>query len=722
MVQLLFGLGTDTADVNVVGNALRMLCSMLDRVVYELIVIIYQILFNIADATILSSEFIKDFYSRVQLILGVFMIFKLAISLLQAVINPDMLTDQKKGMGKIISRMIIMLVMLTAIMPLNIPNADAGSYNAYLNQNGLLFGTLYSLQARILDGNVIGKLVLGDDAQFTPPADGESTAEVDGKTGIDKKAQGKKIASYMLKVFVKINLKVKSTTEGAENKENYRCPVDDIDGGANQKQVYEIYNKDDVSPGEILDFINTSCYEGPDTTIGESKGKYALAYFPILPTICGALVLIVLVGFCIDVAIRALKIAILRLIAPIPIISYIDPASAEKGSFATWVKLLMTTYLNLFIILAMIFFVISVVGKIADGDQTVLDLPISGELSIISGISTVFIIIGIFFFAKQAPKFVMDALGIKGMGLGPGLSGVLGAAGGLLGGGGLMGAAAGFMGAANAASEAAAQGKQAPPALASQRAEMAKMITGDDKNDGSMGYRMQKALHDRAGAQAFNRLYGISTESTKAAKDKMYALQDQAEIAKNAYENFTRGNMTAQERSGLAESMRARAAQQGLDPDLYTTVDNNGNVTLTEAGEQYTASYLQDAYLSAQSSAGMAKANFEKMQKIGDRANILLTPEQEHRASLREQIDHRLHDNIIHDGYTAVRAVGTGISTGVSSGSVGAGISATRGGLGEISRRRDANRPGHQTIEQRVVGKVSRDEHNHVTGFDGNRF
>ena len=136
MVQLLFGLGTDTADVNVVSNALRMLCSMLDRVVYELIVIIYQILFNIADATILSSEFIKDFYSRVQLILGVFMIFKLAISLLQAVINPDMLTDQKKGMGKIISRMIIMLVMLTAIMPLNIPNADAGSYNAYLNQKG----------------------------------------------------------------------------------------------------------------------------------------------------------------------------------------------------------------------------------------------------------------------------------------------------------------------------------------------------------------------------------------------------------------------------------------------------------------------------------------------------------------------------------------------------------------------------------------------------------
>ena len=633
MVQLLFGLGTDTWDVNVVGNALRMLCSMLDRVVYELIVIIYQILFNIADSTILSSEFIKDFYSRVQLILGVFMIFKLAVSLLQAVINPDMLTDQKKGMGKIISRMITMLVMLTAIMPLNIPNAVPGSYNAYLNQNGLLFGTLYSLQARILDGNVIGKLVLGDDINST----GEDTADIDGDTGINKNAEGKKIASYMLKVFVRINLRVDATEEGDKNTKNYRCPVDDIDGGADQKKVYDVYKKEDVSPGEILDFINTSCYEGPDTTIGESEGKYALAYFPLVPTICGLLVLIVLVGFCIDVAIRSLKIAILRLIAPIPIISYIDPASAEKGAFATWVKLLMTTYLNLFIILAMIFFVISVVGKIADGNQTVLSLPISGELSIISGISTVFIIIGVFFFAKQAPKFIMDALGIKGMGLGPGLSGILGAAGALTAGGGLAGAAAGFLESADAASEAAAQGKQAPSAFNTQQDKIAKLVTGDKNAKGGLIGGLTRTANDYANQGLTRRLFDIDRNAVGRAKDEMYRIKTEESNAEGRYKRFANGNMTRGETSALVNSAEFQSYLDSVDDGRYhgytvnydeehgnySIHDANGNVVDDAFDAKYMFTrYLEDDWSSKQTAAGKQEAWFKEGQQILESFNI----------------------------------------------------------------------------------------------------
>ena len=58
--------------------------------------------------------------------------------------DPDRLTNKDAGMGKIITRIVTMLAMFTAIIPLNIPYAEEGSYNAYLNENGLLFGTLYS--------------------------------------------------------------------------------------------------------------------------------------------------------------------------------------------------------------------------------------------------------------------------------------------------------------------------------------------------------------------------------------------------------------------------------------------------------------------------------------------------------------------------------------------------------------------------------------------------
>ena len=686
MFQLLFGLGVDTWDVNIIGNALRLLCSMLDRVVYELIVIIYQILFNIADATILSSQFIKSFYSRVQLIIGVFMIFKLAISVLQAVINPDILTDQKKGMGKIITRIITMLVMLTAIIPLNIPNAAPGSYNSYLNQHGLLFGTMYNLQARILDQNTIEKLILGDEIDFS--SDEDDSAEYDSSTGIDKKAAANKMATYILKVFIRINLRTDATDEGAANPDNYRCPVGDIDSG--KTDVYDVYNKDDVSPGEILDYINTSCYEGFDLTIGETDGKYALAYFPIVPTICGGIILFVLIGFCIDVAIRSIKLAILRLIAPIPIISYIDPASSEKGAFANWVKLLTSTFLNLFIILAIIFFAISIVGKMADSDQTVLALPIGGEngVSIIGGISTVFIIIGVFFFARQAPKFIMDALGIKGMGLGAGLSGVLGAAGALGAGGGLAGALGGFMSAANDASNAAAQGKQAPSAYATQRANMAKMITGDDKTDGSMGYRMQRAMQNRGAARQMNRLYGINAESIKDAKQNMYNTADDLERAKNLYDRYQRGTITDQELSNFAN-----ANGYAFDAQNRQLLDAQGNDITSQA--------LENNYLNAQATAGIAKADFDKMQKIGDRANILMTPEQEHHASRAQRREFDRNNSYIVSGYRAVRE---GVRTGVNTGSVANGLDAADAQFRNTHSYRRDNAPASQSRQQRRDG------------------
>lgn len=690
MFQLAFGLGTDTWEPGIVGNALRWLCSLIDTVVYQLIVLVYQILFTIADSSILSSQFIKDFYGRFQLIIGVFMIFKLSVSVLQAVINPDILTDQKNGMGKIITRIITMLLMFTAIIPLNIPNATPGSYNAYLNQHGLLFGTMYSLQARILDQGTIEKLMLGN----VDSANSEDTEDVDAKSGIDKKKSANRMASYMLKAFVSINMKENATSEGDENEDNYICPVSKIDD-KDDKNVYEIYKTDDTSPMDILKYINTTCgYDGAGDGFFGQPGKYALAYFPIVPTICGGIVLYVLLGFCIDVAIRSIKLAVLRLIAPIPIMSYINPKSSENGAFANWTKLIISTFLNLFIILAIIFFAIDIVARIADKDQSVISLPITDQFSIVNIIATVFIIVGVFLFAKQAPKFIMDALGIKGMGLGAGLSGVLGSVGALMGGGGLAGAASGFIGAANDASNAAAQGKQAPPAYSTQRANIAKMITGDDKNDGSMAYRMQKAFHDRAGARAFNRLYGINGDSTLAAKNKMYALQDDATRAKNAYESFVKGS----------KSDIARALGYDYDEQNGIMMDQNGNIvddnTYVTARNNM-AQNLEESYINAEASAGKAKADFEKMQKIAERANVIMTPEQEHLASREERRQYRRDNSLIRGGYQAVR---NGISTGRATGSFVQGVVAAQGTMDVTREDRSRNRPIGQTRDQRRNG------------------
>ena len=115
MFQIAFGLGTDSQHSEWYSDIPRLLLSMLDNVVYTLVKYLYAIFFNIANTNIIDSEIIETFYSRIQLILGVVMIFKLSVSLLQVIINPELLTDPKQGFGKIISRVLIMLVMFLSL-------------------------------------------------------------------------------------------------------------------------------------------------------------------------------------------------------------------------------------------------------------------------------------------------------------------------------------------------------------------------------------------------------------------------------------------------------------------------------------------------------------------------------------------------------------------------------------------------------------------------------
>ena len=292
----MFDLETDTQVTHWWMDIIRSFFALFDRVVYWLLMIAYEVFFNIADASILSSDIIRNFYSRIQLIIGVFMIFKVSVSLMQAVMDPERLTNKDNGMGKIISRIIVMLAMFTAIIPLNIPYAEEGSYNAYLNENGLLFGTLYSLQSRVVGQNVLGKLIVGNvSTNNTDSTLSESSNDIIK----DKSQSAKELATFILKTIVRINLKKGATEEGATNPSNYMCSS----GWGND---YNTYTSTTSTPNDILDNINDWC-TGPNG----SDDNYSFVYTPIISTICGAFVVVILIGFCVDIAVRALKMAVL---------------------------------------------------------------------------------------------------------------------------------------------------------------------------------------------------------------------------------------------------------------------------------------------------------------------------------------------------------------------------------------------------------------------------
>ena len=216
------------------------------------------------------------------------------------------------------------LVMLALIVPINIPSAS-NEFEKQINNNGLLFGTLYSLQHRILTNNTIGKVVMG-----VGDNDGDSNYMVGTDNESFKKAADT-FTSTILKGFYRINLVPESERKHEEGKEDDQINDNRVCTDIEPDVINE-YKKIDANPGTIIDFINITCE--PDfswknhfvlTKYTEGTKKYAFTFMPVVSSIIGIVFVLILLGFCVDVAVRAIKLAILRLLAPIPIITYMDP-------------------------------------------------------------------------------------------------------------------------------------------------------------------------------------------------------------------------------------------------------------------------------------------------------------------------------------------------------------------------------------------------------------
>ena len=490
---------TEYSNANTITDMLRTIIStFIDRPAFLLLCLMYEIFFNVAETELFSDATIRSFFYRIQLIIGVFMIFKLSISVLEAIVNPEKLTAKKTGTMSVIARVFISLALLAALTPINIPNPK-NEYERKLKNNGLIFGVLYSLQHRILQQNTLGRLILGNEF---------STSETDGKVrktiaGMTYSDAANSFASTILKTFMRINLVPESERQTNDsnqpdelNRNNWVCK--DIDS-----TIINTYRDVNADPQQLLSFVTYDCdiAENESSAFSwlKSLGKklsftasYAFTYNP-LGGIAAIVFAFLLLTFTIDVAIRAIKIAVLRLIAPIPVISYMSPNPKDNGAMGTWAKSLMSTYIELFTRLLMVYLVIYLIQDIIHNG-----LVIGTSGGIIGGISFILICFGLFLFVKQAPKFIKDALGMKGnamsnIGLNAALSG-LGAA---RAGGTAHDTFAAARDSVDTGIQAYNQGKAAPGIgdnYNTGRDYAAKMITGDDKMTWKNMHRGQAQL------------------------------------------------------------------------------------------------------------------------------------------------------------------------------------------------------------------------------------
>ena len=404
--------------VSTLTSYLRQIVSVFDGAVYLLLQYIYTIFFYVAQFNFVDGEMVFKFFGRVQLIIGVFMMFQLSMTIIRGIINPDTFLDSKTGAKNLIMRIVVSLTLLAMLVPINIAN-PRNEYERRINNHGILFGTLYSLQYRVLNNNTIGRLVFGNENTDYTSSDSDYGTDV-----------SRKFASMVLKSFYMLN---------RDEDGNFVC--------TNDSEIEEAYDSDDASIVDILTLADDTCdssgvlngiataVEGAwmvgqsiinPTTIPihattfflehnvNNEESYVLTVVPLVSTVAGIALCVLIFMMTFDVAVRAMKLAALQLMAPIPIISYMDPKGGKDGAFNSWVKLLTSTYLDLFVRLAVIYFALNIISMLMQNLPEILaSVPFN---PLIMRYVIIIVIIAVFIFAKEAPKFFKQMLGIKDSG------------------------------------------------------------------------------------------------------------------------------------------------------------------------------------------------------------------------------------------------------------------------------------------------------------------
>jgi len=230
-----------------------------------------------------------------------------------------------------------------------------------------IFNYAYEIQNILLgQDNVIGKLILGN-------------------ANSNIASEGKATAMTFLEAFLRpgddIELEV----------------GDDVYKNWNSLKICIINNKTEGCKGNE-GFRNIASLAG-SVVSGDTE------YIFLISTACGGFLIYIIASFCLDLGVRVVKLAFYQIIAPIPIVMRIIPE--KKSVFDNWVKATSATYLEVFIRLAIMYITVFFASLIPD----IIASGFDGELGIIG---TVIVLMGVFAFAKQAPKLIGDVIGVDG--------------------------------------------------------------------------------------------------------------------------------------------------------------------------------------------------------------------------------------------------------------------------------------------------------------------
>ncbi len=427
-----------------VGEIYKLLVTLflrIDSIVYGIISVLYQVFIAVASLKMFNDGIYSRIENMVYMIVGVFALFLIAYNLLKHMIDADLsksATDVKKVVLNLVTSMfMIMLIPIT-------------------------FNLLFSVQNAILKQDLIGKLFQPyttdfensehlssclDSRVIVYQEDSDSYVQTDDSQAVNDvklKCYGNLAALQMFQGFF-----YPAIVNDPENIQNYQngtsltntlneaaASVHPEDSTALEKlgsavkwlfeplpmKVFDIVNafrnsdENDNSDFSLADAYDVAVASGDFAIFElftENVESGEIKYTFLASTIAGGFACYVLLLYCLDVAVRAVKLAFYQMIAPFPIMMRVVP---KKGTeiFNNWLKCVSTTYFEIFSRLAILYFGMFFVSNIF----TLMGEGLSSKnigYNLMSGslfgvgvwlLVKAVIILGIFAFMKKLPELL----------------------------------------------------------------------------------------------------------------------------------------------------------------------------------------------------------------------------------------------------------------------------------------------------------------------------
>lgn len=336
------------------GGLLRKLTIWICIPIYKLIKSFYSIFYNIANTRFLEDDTIQQLSANIYVLVSVVMLFAFSVTILSAIVNPDLLNDSKKGVAAAFKRAIIGLALMV-IVP-------------------FVFDEIYVVQKNIMDNSLIEKIIVGADFSCNQNEDGECEAGANG---------GQVIAGNLISAVL--------------------YPVaDNVQISENISDKYEKMITTDIRYiGSVAKHINVTT-EGDNAYHSDFDDEdYAFNWDGLVAIIAGGATCYILLLFAIDMAVRVFKLAFLELTAPISIVAYM--ASGDKV-LKSWGQEVLKTFLDVFVRIAAMAFYLFLIKNLS----TYMEKFEGKDWSFVV---KVLLIVGMLIFVKQIPDLINSVFG-----------------------------------------------------------------------------------------------------------------------------------------------------------------------------------------------------------------------------------------------------------------------------------------------------------------------